>query len=205
MGEERPVSLGWGGGGYFYQKVTGGAVSWKEAGGAVSHPVGALMAAQGLGSLVGSWGKLWTPELDCCLAESSPLTQRQGQRSVAVRVAWTLAGRPVTRGAGQREGGRPGGPGLLPEETRSIASWAAERSPAQASQLGPGLPRPAGLRVRPGRGGLWGRRAADSEEEMGRSGVDAVGAGWSLCPGPSCLPSPGVPSLSPHPPGQFNP
>ena len=37
-------------------------MSWKEAGEELSPtPVSALMVAQGLGILVGSWGQLWTP------------------------------------------------------------------------------------------------------------------------------------------------
>ena len=192
MGEERPVSPGLGEW-IFLSKVTAGSsVLGGSRGGAVFPPVDALMAAQRLGSLVGSWGQLWTPELDHSLAGSSPLTQRQGQRKVAVRVAWTLAGRPVTRGAGQREGGRPGGPGLLPEETRSIA-------PA-AECLLPDPPR-LGLDCCPCRAqsaawpcGASGGEGQLSEGETGRACEDAAGRG-----GLRALDPPASPPLGFHP------
>lgn len=101
------------------------------------------------------------------------------------------------------EGGRPARRPWPPSRGNAIDRSCGRAPPAQASQLGPGLPSPrgseCGLAVR----GLWGRRAADSEEEMGRSCVDAVGRGGLCALDPPASPSPGVPSLSPHPPGQF--
>ena len=197
VGEERPVSPGLGEW-IFLSKVTGGSsVLEGSRGGAVFHPVDALMAAQRLGSLVGSWGQLWTPELDHSLAESSPLTQREGQRKVAVRVAWTLAGRPVTRGAGQREGGRPGGPGLLPGETRSIAP-AAECLLPDPPCLGLDC-HPCGAQSAAWPCGASGGEGQLTEEETGRSCVDAAGRGGLCALDPPASPSPGVPPPQPPP------
>lgn len=181
----------------FIKSNWGSSVLEGGRGGAVSHPVGALMAAQGLGSLVGSWGKLWTPELDCCLAESSPLTQRQGQRSVAVRVAWTLAGRPVTRGAGQREGGRPGGPGLLPEETRSVAP-AAERLLPKPPSLGLDCrPRGAQSAAWPCGGSGGGGQLTAKRRWAGRAWMlwgGVVFVPWTLLPPPPLGSHPSAPT-----------
>lgn len=178
-------------------------MSWKEAGEELSPtPVSALMVAQGLGSLVGSWGQLWTPAVDSphrVIATDPEARAEEG----GCEGPWTLAGTPMTRGAGQREGGWPGGgPGLLPGETRSIAPAAERLLPEPPAWAWTAVP--AGLGVQPGRAGPLGEEGSRHRRGDGSVVRGYCGGQGGLCAlGPPASPSPGVPPPSPSPPGQF--
>lgn len=87
------------------------------------------------------------------------------------------------------EGGRPARRPWPPSRGNAIDRSCGRVPPARPSLLGPGLSSlwgsECGLAVR----GLWGRRAADRRGD-GPVVRGRCGTGWSLCPGPSCLPLP---------------
>ena len=143
---------------------------------------------------MGSWGQLWTLTAPHRVIATDPEARAE---EGGCEGPWTLAGMPVTRGAGQREGGWPGGgPGLLPEETRSIAPAAERLLPEPPAWAWTAVP--AGLRVRPGCAGPLGEkgsrhRRGDRPAVRGYCG----GRGGRCALGPLTSPSPGAPPPAP--------
>ena len=139
MGEERPVTQG---AVCIFLKSNWGGMSCKEV---VEGPpptlVGALVEAQGLGSLAGS-------EACSCRSQAALQRRRHGPRKGWIRVAvrkatpWTLVHTPLTHGSGQREGARPGRTEALAsflEETQSIVPC-SRAPPGPNLLLVPGFP-----------------------------------------------------------------